>query len=729
MLGEQFISDLISKMTLAEKAAEITQLWGENPDQTLMGVLKGFHKNEHLSANTGSLLCYSGAAKVLEVQRRHMEESAHHIPLLFMSDIIHGYKTIFPSALGLGATWNPSLVQESASVAAKEASVSGVCVNFSPMADLVRDARWGRVIESTGEDPYLNSLYTAAYVKGYQKNGIDKPYNIASCVKHFLGYGAAEGGRDYDSAQIGDYQLYNDYLPPFWSAIEAGCELLMPGFNTINGIPCTSNRHLLRDILRNELSFDGVIISDCTAICELVLHGVCENQAQAAALSMQAGIDVEMVSSTFYENLENLVKTGAVSIERVNEAVRRILTLKDKMGLFENPYKDTDPQKEKEFHLCLAHRKLARQLVSQSLVLLKNQDHVLPIQKKERIALIGPYADSHQLLDIWGLVNGEEKDCVTLYDALKEYSVTCAQGCHLWNLRSMEEKRLPDDGLIARATALAARSDKVILALGEHPDMSAEAGSRADIELPANQLQLLKALSAMGKPIITLVLAGRPLALSEAARLSDALLFCWFPGTEGGNGIADVLTGKCSPSGRLSMSFPRTTGQVPVYYNHLPTGRPNTTNRCQPFSNGYIGIEPGPLYPFGYGLTYTDFSYSPVTLSASEVTCSTVSDRELLTASATVTNTGKKEGTETVQLYLRDVAGTYSRPVRMLKGFKKVTLKPGESQEVSFAITPKMLEYYIPGRGLSLEPGIFHVFICAHARDGVYREFQLKGGY
>ncbi|MDO4331305.1 MAG: glycoside hydrolase family 3 N-terminal domain-containing protein [Eubacteriales bacterium] len=728
MLGKDYISNLLSQMTLKEKAAEMTQLWGENPDGTLMGILRGFHQNEHLSANAGSLLGFCGAQRVLEAQRLHMEESAHHIPLLFMTDVIHGYKTIFPSVLGLGAAWDPSLIEESASVAAAEASVSGVHVTFSPMADLVRDARWGRVIESTGEDPYLNSLCSAAFTRGYQGDGIGKPLHIASCVKHFIGYGAVEGGRDYDSAQIGDYQLFNDYLPPFLAAVEAGCELLMPGFNTLNGVPCTASRRLLQEILKDFMHFQGVVISDCTAVCELVPHGICEDQAQAAALSIGAGVDVEMVSSSFYDHLEKLIETGAVSMAQVDGAVERILTLKDKMGLFENPYKDASPQKEQELHLCGKHRQLARKAAAQSLVLLQNQNQALPLQNNERIALIGPYADSRKLLDIWGLVNGKEEDCVTLYEAFGEHAA-CAQGCRLWNLRNLEEERPSDADLIAQALELADKSDKIVLAIGEHPDMSAEAGSRTDLELPANQIALLKALHDTQKPIVTVVFTGRPLVLTEIARYSSAVVIAWFPGTEGGRGIADVLTGRCAPTGRLPMSFPRATGQAPIYYNHLPTGRPNTTNSYQPFANGYIGIEPGPLYPFGFGLTYTEFSYSEVTLSCRSVTCTAPSEQKLLTASTVVTNTGSRTGEETVQLYIQDVAGTYSRPVRMLKGFQKITLGPGESRTVAFSISPRMLEYYIPQKGISLEEGTFRIYIGPHAESTQYQEFLVKGGY
>lgn len=730
MLGKQYVTNLISKMTLREKAAEMTQLWGENPDGTLMGILRGFHSNEHLAANAGSLLGFNGAERVLEAQRIHIEESAHKIPFLFMTDVIHGYKTVFPSVLGLGATWNPSLAEETACVAAAEAAVSGVHVTFSPMADLVKDARWGRVIESTGEDPYLNGLFAAAFTKGYQGGGVDKPLKIASCVKHFAGYGAVEGGRDYDSVWLDDYQLFNEYLPPFTAALEAGCELLMPGFHALNGVPCTSNRPLLQELLRQSLNFTGVIVSDCTAVCELIPHGVCETPAGAAALALDAGVDVEMVSSYYYENLEKLVENKTVSMEQINEAVERILTLKDRLGLFENPFKDASVEKERELHLCPAHRALARKAAAEATVLLKNEENVLPLRKTDRIALIGPYADSRQLLDIWGLVNGKEEDCVTLREALSDFSPVTSRGCHLWNFRNPDEEHPSDESWIKEAAEAALKCDKIILALGEHPDMSAEAGSRTDLELPANQLALLKALKETGKPIITIVLSGRPLVLGDVAENSSALLAVWFPGTEGGNGIADILTGRYAPSGRLPMSFPRAAGQEPLYYNHLPTGRPNHSGHYEPFANGYIGTEPGPLYPFGYGLTYTRFAYSPVTLSAFDASCSNASEKEipLFTAAVTLKNEGSAEGTETVQLYIQDMAGTLSRPIRMLKGFRKITLGPSESRTISFPVTPSMLEYYIPGKGMTLEPGTFRIYIGPHAQTDNYQEFLLKGG-
>lgn len=728
MIGKDRIKELIGRMTVQEKAAEMSQLWGENPDKTLMGLERGIHKDPFLDANAGSLLGFNGAERTIAAQRMHLEKNRHKIPLLFMTDVIHGYKTAFPSVLGLGATWNPVLAEETAGAAAAEAASAGVHVTFSPMADLVRDARWGRVTESTGEDPFLNSLFTAAFVRGYQGKDISAPFKIASCVKHFVGYGAAEGGRDYDSVQIGEYSMFNDYLPPFVSAIAEGCKLLMPGFHTIDGMPCTASQRLLTDLLRGKLDFNGTVISDCTAVWELICHGVCADEKEAARLSVNAGVDIEMVSSSFYHNIDALLSEGKLTMVQLDRAVERILTLKDELGLFEHPYKDADPEKERELLLCPAHRSLARRAAAESIVVLQNRSHVLPLEKNDKIALIGPLADSRKMIDIWGLINSDEKDCVTVKEALQKgkrtASVLYAQGCRLKN-DCAPDAVYPDDSLLMEeAVLLADGCGKIVLVLGEHPDMSAESGSRANIVLPGNQLDLLSRLAATGKPIITVILAGRPLVLTQAAALSDGLLYAWFPGTEGGNGIADILTGRREPTGRLPMSFPRSSGQCPVYYNHLPTGRPNPSDAYERFKSGYVDELPGALYPFGYGLTYTDFSYSPpkldhtsVTLSAEDEIRATLpgapaaASRMLLTASVTVKNTGSRKGTETVQLYLHAATGSYSRPVKQLKGFQKTELCPGDETEISFAITPDMLSCYIPGKGVCIEPGEFRVFI------------------
>lgn len=738
MIGKERIRELISRMTVREKAAEMSQLWGENPDGTLMGLEQGIHRDPFLDANAGSLLGYYGAERTIRAQKMHLEKNRHKIPLLFMTDVIHGFKTAFPSVLGLAATWNPKLAEQTAAVAAAEAASSGVCVTFSPMADLVRDARWGRVTESAGEDPYLNALFAAAFVRGYQGDDVSAPGKIASCVKHFAGYGAAEGGRDYDSVQIGEASLWNDYLPPFLAAMEAGCKLLMPAFHTMDGVPCTASRELLTGLLRDRLGFTGTVISDCTAVWELICHGVCADEKEAALAAVGAGVDIEMVSSSFYDNLESLLAEGKLTMEQLDDAVERILTLKDELGLFENPYKDADPEAEQKLLLCPAHRQLAREAAANSAVLLKNEGGVLPLRPSDKIALIGPLSHSRKLIDTWGLVNSDEKDCVTMKQALlgcgQLSGVLHAPGCCLKN-DCEPDAVYPDDApLMEEALALAEECDKIVLVLGEHPDMSGESGSRSHIDLPDNQMELLSRLSQAGKPIVTVVLAGRPLALTRASQLSDALLYAWYPGTEGGNGIADVLTGKTGPSGRLPMSFPRSSGQCPIYYNHLPTGRPNRSGAYERFKNGYVDQPPGPLYPFGYGLTYTRFSYSPVRLSARQIPFPSQGAQAggdaLLTAEVTLKNEGSRPGTETVQLYLQDVAAQRSRPVRLLKGFSRETLAPGESRTVRFSVTADMLTYYLPGSGHVLEPGAFRAFIGPDSETRSFAEFFLlqEGG-
>jgi len=703
------IHAILEQMSLSEKLAQMTQLWGEFPDGSpLMGLHYDFHSNRQLAESAGSILGFSGAQRTMEVQREYLACSDKKIPLMFMTDVIHGYRTIFPSPLALSCSWSPELVEETAAVAAKEASVSGLHVTFSPMADLVRDSRWGRVIESTGEDPFLNSLYTAAFVRGYQGYDISESDRLACCVKHFVGYGAAEGGRDYNTTQISEYQLRNFYLPPFQSAVNAGCKMVMAGFNSLNGIPCTANQWLFQDILRNEWHYNGLVITDCTAVYELVPHGYSIDNTEAARSSIKAGMDIEMVSTTFYDAKEELIRDGSISMELIDQAVERILNLKEELGLFDNPYKNADPELEKKYHLCKEHREAARRAVSQSVVLLKNEQESLPLKTSERIALIGPYSDNNRLLDIWKC-EGKEEECITLLKGMRDggIDVLVSPPCTICNLTCQAE--VPDslNCEYEAAIATAGSCDKIVLALGEPPEWSGESGSRAYITLPDIQLRLLDELHKLNKPIITVIFSGRPLELEQAAQKSQALLQVWFPGTEGGNGITDVLLAKNLPQGRLTMSFPRTVGQLPLYYNALPTGRPQQTPEgCERFRTGYIDTPNTPLYPFGYGLTYTTFQYSDITLSRHSLNMS-----DVIHASVTVINTGKYSGCETVQMYIRDIAGSYCRPVKMLKSFRKIDLQPQESALVTFTITSDDLAYEIPGKGLLTEPGEFHVFI------------------
>ena len=531
-----------------------------------MGLSYGFDVNEELAWNIGSILGLNGAEKIKRVQEEYLKKSKHKIPLMFMQDVVHGFRTIFPSPLGLACSWDPNIIEEVASISAKEASVSGVHVTFSPMADLVRDPRWGRVIESTGEDPYLNCLYAKAFVKGYQGDNISDEFKIAACVKHIAGYGASEAGRDYNTTEIGKYSLEEYYLPAYHAAIEQGCKMVMTAFNSLNGVPCTGNKEILKHILRDKWGFDGIVISDCTAIHELVMHGFAEDSAEACSKAINAGVDIEMVSTTYFENGSKNISENKITLEQIDEAVLRILKLKEELGLFENPYKNGDEQKEKEILLCREHREAARRIAVRSMVLLKNRENILPISREQKnIALIGPYAESKELLDIWKC-DGKEEEVVSISQGLRQkfdFKVSRGCGIHEGTREEMQQ-----------ALKMAESSDFIILALGEHPDMSSEAGSRGYITLPEVQMDLANKIFDLGKPVVVVLINGRPLELGEISEKADAILEAWFPGTEGGNAIADILVGDEYPSGRLTMSFPVTIGQVPIYYNALPTGRP-----------------------------------------------------------------------------------------------------------------------------------------------------------
>lgn len=714
------LRQLVSHMTIQEKLAQLSQLSGEAWNGgKLMGIRYGVTLDPALVRMAGSLLGASGAKTVRDIQTEHLKTHPHGIPLLFMTDVIHGYRTIFPSPLGMACSFDPAMVRESARIAALEASVSGLQVTFSPMADLVRDARWGRVVESTGEDPWLNALYARAFVEGYQNAPLDAGGVLACCVKHFAGYGAAEAGRDYNTTEIGDYQLRDSYLPAYRAALDAGARMVMTAFNALNGVPCTGNRWLFTDLLRGEWGFDGVAITDCTAVYELVNHGFSADNADAAAATLNAGVDIEMVSDTFFTHGERLLAEGRITMEAVDSAVLRVLRLKDEMGLFDNPYGHADEASEAALHLCPAHRETARALARRSMVLLKNDGGTLPIRDGETFAVLGPYADSRLMLDIWHC-EGREEECVSLAEALAGRDGVTVLPCCPVNADGTSPA-VPDaalDALLVKAAAC----DKLVLALGEHPSMSAEAGSRACLDLPEPQMRLLRKACVLGKPVAVVVFSGRPLALTEAHGLAQALLQAWFPGTEGGNALADLLLGRASPSGRLTMSFPHSVGQLPLYYNHLPTGRPkHGRNDPERFRSRYIDAPNEPLYPFGYGLTYASFAYGGVTLSASVMAAG-----ETITASASVTNTGTVAAIEVVQLYLRDMAGSYARPVRMLKGFDAVTLAAGETREVRFTVDADMLKYHTP-TGYQAEAGGFIAFIGPDAATENGAVFTLLG--
>lgn len=725
---------LLQSMSLDEKIGELYQLSATYLDvEAVTGPADALGLSAEDVERAGSCLSVTGAKVLRAIQQRHIARQPHHIPMLFMADIINGYKTIFPIPLGQGAAFDPALTEECAAVAAREAAAAGVHVTFSPMADLVRDARWGRVMEATGEDPYLNAQMAAAMVRGYQGPGnrLTDKGRVAACVKHFAGYGAPMGGRDYNTVELSPRTLRDDYLPAYRAAVEAGAALVMTSFNTLDRVPSSANRWLLRDVLRREWGFDGVIISDWAAIQELIAHGVAEDDAQAAELALRAGVDIDMSTGVYARNLKNLLDEGRVSQALIDEAVLRVLVLKNKLGLFDAPDKDGSEADEQALLQCPAHRETARRAAAASFVLLKNVSAFLPLRREERVAVIGPYAMEDRLHGAWS-VFADDHDCVSLAEGLRagypDRRMTFAPGCPMISpdvrISTYEPAPLPDpDAALAEALDLAARADKVILALGEPREFSGECASRTDITLPACQLDLFRRVRAVNPNVGVIVFSGRPLDLREIDEGANTVLAAWLPGTEGGAALAQVLCGDAAPTGKLPMCFPRSVGQVPMSYDHLRTGRPLTHSYLDArFCSQYIDAPNDPLYPFGHGLTYTTFDISPVTLDRSEMTAN-----EVITASVCVTNTGSLPGTETVQLYLRDLVGSVARPVRSLRGFRKVTLSPGESAEVTFTIREDMLRFWNVDMAYVSEPGVFEAYVGADSTTDNKARFVLRG--
>ncbi|MDE6919680.1 MAG: beta-glucosidase BglX [Lachnospiraceae bacterium] len=720
-MTREALQELLDDMSLAEKIGQMNQVTGSffMGESVATGPMadKGF--TEENIDQAGSVIGISGAATVKKIQKEYMEKHPHQIPLLFMLDVINGYRTVFPIPLGQGAAFEPELSMRCARMAAREAAVSGLHVTFSPMADLVRDARWGRVMESTGEDPYLNSLYTVAMVRGYQGDDLRKAGSVAACVKHFAGYGAPDAGRDYNTVELSEHTLRQFYLPAYEAGVRAGAALVMTAFNTIDGIPATGNRRLMRQILRDEMGFDGVLISDWAAIEEMLCHGYCADRAQAARRAVTAGVDMDMMAGVYAEQLAALVQGGEVPKTLIDEAVMRILTLKNALGLFEAPFKDADEEKEKEIILCKEHRALAREAARKSFVLLKNEG-VLPLAPGTRTAYIGPYVDSRNLMGAWSLT-GETKDVATLREAVLEQradtdAVFC-RGCSMTDqdmklegfLECMDEMVSAEEQqrMMDEAVAAAKACSQVVMLLGEDRRQSGEAASSAVIQIPQIQQELLDRVCAVCDQVSVVLFSGRPLDIRRIADRAQAVLLAWMPGTEGARALVDVLSGRYAPSGKLPMSFPYCAGQVPVHYNEYATGRPHVPGKDKDrFRSKYLDIPNRPLYPFGFGMTYTSFSISPVHLDKDHMT-----KDEILTASVTIRNTGCVEGTETLQLYIHDVAASVVRPVKELKGFSKVTLQPDEQKDVSFFITEKELRFLTENGRWESEPGAFEVFV------------------
>lgn len=719
-MREEELRSLLRSMSLEEKIGQMVQVSGGFLEEgaVITGPAAEAGLTEQDCRLAGSVLGISGADRLKRIQERYMEQHPHHIPLLMMADVIHGYRTVFPIPLALGAGFRPDLVRKAARAAAEEASAAGLHVTFAPMTDLVRDPRWGRVLESNGESPWLDSAMAEAFVKGCQgeDGDLSRPDRLAACDKHFAGYGAPVGGREYNHSELSEHTLREYYLPPKIAAIRAGCACVMPAFQSLNGVPCTASRRLLRDLLREELGFEGVTVSDWSAVGELVNHGTAEDNREAAKLALEAGVDIDMMSVCYARELKGLAESGEVKEVQIDQAVFRILSLKNRLGLFEDPFRGMGEEEEKRRILTPEHRKLARELVAECSILLKN-DGVLPLDPEKATVFAGPYVESRDTCGSWAIFQDPE-DTVSLRQGVEESGLGGKAGfypgCHILENTTVlgfgrtevfgEE---PDrEMLLEEAVKAAARADQVVVALGEHTLQSGEAASRGDLTLPAHQMELLRRICRVNSHVTAVIYSGRPLDLSEVSRLAQGVLAVFLPGTMGGAGIADMLYGRVSPAGRVSMSFPRCAAQIPVYHNEFSTGRP-----CKPgmedqkFVSRYLDMPNTPLYPFGFGLSYGTFSYSPVRLSKDRM-----KPGETLTASVTVTNRGKMAGKEKVQLYLHDEKASTVRPGKELKGVCCLFLGPGEQGEAVFEIDEELLKIWDRNMEYRAEPGWFTVF-------------------
>lgn len=740
-MEQRQLIDLLNDMSLEEKAGQLFQVTGdwfdgmEALEQTGPEAEESARLRKSYGHLAGSVLGVYGAANIKRIQSAYMERQPHHIPLLFMLDIINGYKTIYPIPLAQGAMFDPEFAGDCAAMAAKEGAAGGLHVTFSPMVDLVRDARWGRVMESTGEDVYLNSLYAKSMVEGYQRQQGGTDF-LAACVKHFAGYGAPEGGREYQTMELSNGTFHEFYLPAYESAVKAGSRMAMTAFQTVNGIPATVNRALLREILRGKMGFNGVLISDYAAIGETVVHGVSKDGADAARRALEAGVDIDMMSGVYPEYLVGLVKDGILEEALLDESVLRVLELKNWLGLFEDPFHGADEAREARTFLCEEHRKLAYEAAVKSFVLLKNEDAILPLSPNQKIAFIGPYTDSRDMLGSWSFTGGAETGEVKTVraaaeEALAGWSVTYHTGCPVLDpgivlegfdrYKPSSATQEETDRWREEARKAAEEADVVVMPLGEHCFQSGEAASRAFIEIPKIQQDLFRAVSEVNPNVVAVVFSGRPLDLRVISERARAVLSVWMPGMEGGRAIIDVLTGTRTPSGKLPMSFPYCVGQVPVHYDSLMTGRPYRKGKPERYVSRYQDIPADPLYSFGYGLTYTSMELSEVRLSKNELM-----PGEEIEASVTIKNTGKREGTETVQLYLRDVTGSTARPVKQLKGLKRVTLQPGEEAKVAFSIGEDHLKFFQKPGLWDSEAGAFLVFIGTDSRTEHSAPFRLK---
>lgn len=700
------VEALLSKMTLEEKIGQLT-LYTTDWGSTGPTIREGY-KNDIRSGACGNLFNSHSTTFVRDLQKVAVEETRLKIPLLFGFDVIHGYKTIFPIPLGEAASWDLNAIEKSARVAATEASAAGLNWTFAPMVDISRDPRWGRVMEGGGEDPFLGSRIAEARVKGIQGKKIGDNNAMLACVKHFAGYGAAMGGRDYNTVDMSEKYFREFYLPPYQAAVNAGAATVMTSFNDYDGVPVSGNKFLLDSILRKEWGFEGFVVTDYTTINEMVLHGVVANDQEAGELALKAGVDMDMQGGIYQGYLKKSLKEGKVTQAQIDEGARRVLRLKFELGLFEDPYKFCNAEREKNTLLSPVHRAAAREVSRKSIVLLKNENSALPLRKTQKIALIGPLADNKtELIGNWNGA-GNFNDCVSLKEGLQGANMQYAKGCELEGT---------DKSGFAEALRIAAQSEVVVVAVGEKAMISGEATSRTHINLPGVQEELVLELCKTGKPVVVVLMNGRPVVIPAIADKATAILETWWLGTETGNAIADVLWGDYNPAGKLPMSFPRSEGQIPVFYNEKSTGRPFDPN--SKWTSKYIDEPNSPQWPFGYGLSYTTFAYA--NLNATPETATTrgipAGKQIKIRVNVQVTNTGKVAGEEVVQLYIRDVVASTTRPVKALKGFQKVMLSPGETKNITFNLTADDLSFYRSDNTFGMEPGAFDVMVGGNSSE------------
>lgn len=731
----QFISTVMSKMTLDEKIGQLNLLTPGGGVAT-GAVVSSDVETKIKAGNVGGLFGVTGVDKIRQAQELAVNNSRLKIPMIFGSDIIHGYKTTFPIPLGLSCSWDMPMIERSAKIAASEATADGLNWAFSPMVDIARDPRWGRVAEGAGEDTYLGSQISKAMVKGYQGNNLADKNTLMACVKHFALYGAAEAGRDYNTVDMSRVKMYEYYLPPYKAAIDAGAGSIMASFNEIDGIPATANKWLLTDLLRKQWNFKGFVVTDYTGTNEMVDHGLGDLQT-VSALALNAGTDMDMVGEGFYSTLKKSLKEGKTTQKHIDDACRRVLEAKYKLGLFDDPFRYCDTARAKNEVLSADKRQAAREFGKHSCVLLKNNNQTLPLKKSGTIALIGPLADDkNNMLGTWA-VSGDAQLSIPVLQGIKNAAgngvkVLYAKGANITDDTSLAKKvnvfgeratidSLSPDQLLRQATETANKADVIVAVVGEASEMTGEAASRSDITIPESQRNLLRALAQTGKPLVVVLMSGRPLVLNMENQIATSILQVWFQGHEAGNAIADVLFGNYNPSGKLTMSFPQNVGQIPIYYNHKNTGRPQAEGQtAQKFRSNYLDVSNDPLFPFGYGLSYTQFTYNNF-----QIDKKTMKPTDKLQVKVHLANTGKYDGEETVQLYIRDMYASVTQPVKKLKAFQKVFLKAGEAKDMTFSLSVEDLKFYNSDLKWIYEPGDFKVFVGGNSRDVQEAGFEL----